>query len=411
MNYEAELQFLCDTFIRCHVRANTATQEEIAKIIEATDPRPLFGSILSHTWALQELRSPLQPNTVYHLSDDLELCYTYLLISETEPVKLLLIGPYLSIPMSEIRIPEICERRGISPNQQRYLKEYYASIPVLPSDCHLFTMLNLFCERIWNNPTFAIVDVNRRHPVPASLINRSMREDHFEDILVSMETMEQRYAFENDLMHAVSRGQLHIETQFLSAFSDSMFEKRTADPLRNAKNYCIIMNTLLRKAAERGGVHPIYLDNVSAEFAKKIEQLPSLERTPKLMREMFRSYCRLVRKHTMTQYSPPVQKTILLIDSDISADLSLKTLANAQSISAGYLSTIFKKETGKTVSEYIRERRIAHAAHLLESTNLQIQTVALHCGIIDVQYFSKLFKRQMGKTPSEYRFDLRQTQQ
>ena len=171
------------------------------------------------------------------------------------------------------------------------------------------------------------------------------------------------------------------------------------------------MNTLLRKAAERGGVHPIYLDNVSAEFAKKIEQLPSLEGTPKLMREMFRSYCRLVRKHTMTQYSPPVQKTILLIDSDISADLSLKTLANAQSISAGYLSTIFKKETGKTVSEYIRERRIAHAAHLLESTNLQIQTVALHCGIIDVQYFSKLFKRQMGKTPSEYRIDLRQTQQ
>ena len=44
-----------------------------------------------------------------------------------------------------------------------------------------------------------------------------------------------------------------------------------------------------------------------------------------------------------------------------------------------------------------------HAAHLLGSTSLQIQTVALHCGIMDVQYFSKLFKRQTGMTPSDYR--------
>jgi AraC-like DNA-binding protein len=71
--------------------------------------------------------------------------------------------------------------------------------------------------------------------------------------------------------------------------------------------------------------------------------------------------------------------------------------------SHNYFSTVFKRETGKTVSEYIREKRMEHAAHLLVSTTLQIQTVALHCGILDVQYFSKLFKRHTGKTPKEYR--------
>ena len=121
------------------------------------------------------------------------------------------------------------------------------------------------------------------------------------------------------------------------------------------------------------------------------------------MREMFRSYCRLVRKHSLKDYSLVVQKTILLIDSDLTADLSLRTLAESQGVSAGYLSTIFKKETGKTVSNYIRDKRIKHAAHLLATTKLQIQTVALHCGIIDVQYFSKIFKKLMGKTPKEYR--------
>jgi YesN/AraC family two-component response regulator len=56
-----------------------------------------------------------------------------------------------------------------------------------------------------------------------------------------------------------------------------------------------------------------------------------------------------------------------------------------------------------TVSEYIREKRINYAEHLLLTTHLQIQTVALHCGIMDVQYFSKIFKKQTGKTPKEFR--------
>ena len=215
--------------------------------------------------------------------------------------------------------------------------------------------------------------------------------------------MEKRYSLENELMRAVSLGQMHKDTLFTSSFSETVFEKRTADPIRNLKNYCIIMNTLLRKAAESGGVHPLYLNRVSSSFALKIEQMQSLGEGSELMREMFRSYCRLVRKHSLKDYSLVVQKTILLIDSDLTADLSLSTLAESQGVSAGYLSTIFKKETGKTVSNYIRDKRIKHAAHLLATTKLQIQTIALHCGIVDVQYFSKIFKKITGKTPKEYR--------
>ena len=167
------------------------------------------------------------------------------------------------------------------------------------------------------------------------------------------------------------------------------------------------MNTLLRKAAEQGGVHPLYIDRLSSKFATKIELSADIKAIPELMREMFTSYCRLVRKHSTKQYSPVVKRTILMIDSDISAELSLRTLAQKQGITSGYLATVFKKETKKTVSEYIRERRINHALHLLNTTNLQIQTIAMHCGIMDVQYFSKVFKRQIGKTPKEYRDAIR----
>ena len=147
----------------------------------------------------------------------------------------------------------------------------------------------------------------------------------------------------------------------------------------------------------------MYLNTLSSSFAEKIEALPSLADHFDLMLEMFRSYCRLVRKHTMQGMSPIVRKAVLMIDADISANLSLATLAQAQKVSSGYLATVFKRETDKTVSEYIRERRIKQAKHLLVTTNLQIQTIALHCGIMDVQYFTKIFKKETGKTPKAYR--------
>ena len=122
-----------------------------------------------------------------------------------------------------------------------------------------------------------------------------------------------------------------------------------------------------------------------------------------IMSEMVSAYCRLVYKHSVKGYSPTVKETVLIIETDISAELSLSTLAKRQGISAGHLATVFKKETGKTVLEYIIEKRIEHARYRLSTTNLQIQTVALHCGIVDVQHFSKLFKKKTGKTPTEYR--------
>ena len=163
------------------------------------------------------------------------------------------------------------------------------------------------------------------------------------------------------------------------------------------------MNTLLRKAAEQGGVHPVHLDKASSDHAAQIEQLPSMEALPNLMTEIFRNYCRLVRTHAMQTYSPPVQKALVYIDANLSENISLRTLADTLNVSPGYLSTLFHKETGQKLTDYINQRRILHAKHLLKTTRLQIQTVAQHCGIMDVHYFSKVFKRHTGQTPKQYR--------
>lgn len=408
MLYENELHLLCDTFRRCHVQAAPCALDEPIDTVPAPQAGEEGERALREV-TVRELFGAMAHGTLYKKSNAFGLCYLALLLPPPATHPALAVGPYLRAPLSSRRLLEIGEAHGITPKSQRYLEEYYAAIPVVGEESPLLTLLESFCERIWGTPSYAVVDVNADEgTAPASPINEAMHTDSFDEVLVNMKALEKRYEYENELIQAVTHGQTGKETQFLSAFSEAAMERRTADPLRNIKNYCIIMNTLLRKAAEAGGVHPMYIDRVSSDLARKIEGLSASAEGGGLMRDMYRAYCRLVRKHSMKRYSHVVEKTVLLIDADLAADLSLRSLAESQGISAGYLSTVFKKETGKTVSEYIREKRVKHAAHLLSTTHLQVQTVALHCGIVDVQYFSKIFKKQTGKTPREYREDARQ---
>ena len=403
MQFENELNLLCATFQKSHIRIELVTEAAVAA---ATLPEDVEADLMlgndARLWR-SVLRQPLQESTVYKTTDEYRRTYLYLLLPEATEKTVLLIGPYFSEQLSQETLLELGEQNGLSPKMQKYVFEYFTSIPVLSETNLLLLMLESFCEHIWQTSSYAVIDVESEPRAPVSLIHGKADSDRFDDNLVNMKVLEQRYDFENEMLQAVTKGQIHKEKQLLAAFSQDVLEMRTTSPLRNSKNYCIIMNTLLRKAAERGGVHPVYLDRVSSEFAAKIEQMSLLSEFSSFMREMFISYCRLVRKHSIKRYSPVVQKTILLIDSDLSAPLTLSALAAAQGLSEGYLATVFKKETEKTVSEYVREKRMKHAAHLLTTTRLQIQTVALHCGIMDVQYFSKLFKKHTGKTPKEYR--------
>lgn len=402
MNYETELSFLCEILRKNHIKVKILSGEEELSDALYSGLRDFSRVVIDGEIKTGAYFGKIEPMTKYKFRDRLKLCYIYMLLPGSDD-GILFIGPYLSALPREEELFEIGEFLGVKPAAQKYLEEFYLSIPVLNDDDRVFSVIDTFCELIFKSHSFGVVEVDRQNSTSASLISDISKSEDFDGVLAGVSVMETRYSFENELMRAVSLGQQHKEKLLLSAFNERMFERRVADPVRNAKNYGIIMNTLLRKAAEEGGVHPVYIDKLSSAFALKIEQISDVKESPSLMKEMFSSYCRLVYKHSMKNLSPTVQKTVIVIDNDLSADLSLSTLAAYHGISPGYLATVFKKETGKTVSKYVRERRMKHAMHLLSTTKLQIQTVALHCGILDVQYFSKIFKAETGKTPKEYR--------
>lgn len=109
------------------------------------------------------------------------------------------------------------------------------------------------------------------------------------------------------------------------------------------------------------------------------------------------------KNYSFLKYSVHVQQAISIIDSDLTADLSLKSVSSSLGMNESYISTLFRKETGKTFTDFVNARRIEQAKKLLNSTSLQIQTIAQHCGILDVNYFTKLFRKYTGFSPSAFR--------
>jgi len=407
MFYAGELDLFRKTLDKIRLHSAVITLDTPVSEVINKDLKLIIGANTDLDMPISNFLGQVEERTIYKMTGALSLNYIFLLLPETEIKTILFIGPYTSRNFSTQQILEIEEKNSLSPKLHKFTVDFFSSMPVLSDSSHIFLFLDTLAEKIWHGEEFSVVDIDHDRKLPISPISDLGESDDPDSVLLNISIMEKRYQYENELIRAVTLGQISKANILLSSFSSLSFEKRLSDPVRNFKNYGIIMNTLLRKAAEAGGVHPVYLDSVSSGFAAKIEQTTSTTDGNNLMHEMFKSYCRLVRKHSMKEYSPIVQKSIIFIDSNLSASLSLSSISAAQNVSAGYLSTIFKKETGKTITEYIAERRVKHASHLLSTTHLQIQTIALHCGIMDVQYFSKVFKKYTGKTPKEYRDSLK----
>lgn len=403
MNYDAELRFLCDTLHRLGLQTAIADlSRPVSRLFTAGIP-PMLPDHIDESRPLADHLPSLSPATVYNLSGWLQCCYICFLLPQLQPEAILLIGPYLTEPMSTERIMELSEQYGVDTREHKRVERYYASLPTLPKNSHIHLLLDTFFDRIWGPGNYTAETIRFDHVQDTPAVWPGLRLSEEENILVDMAIMEERYAQENGLIDAVRQGKIWRVESIMSRITPAAFERRVADPVRNLKNYCIITNTLLRKAAEQGGVHPVYIDSLSSSFALRIEQITSAATGPLIIEEMARAYCRLVRNHATKGYSAPVQKAILMIESDLSANLSLSQLARQVNVNSSYLSALFKKETGSTVTDYTTGRRISHARHLLENTRLQIQTVGQLCGFEDVHYFSKIFKKLTGQTPKQYR--------
>lgn len=355
-----------------------------------------------------------QENIIYRFFDEYQCYYVFFKIPNKK--QNFSAGPYLRhLPQKDFiekKVKQINTQTNLESSTEiaikiQQLEKYYSSIPIVADENILLAIINTLGTFVFNGASnFSIEYIDYELPDNRPPISNSRVFNDTEErpsSILSLELIEENYKNENNLMEAISKGKLNQIDIIVSSILNHGIENRLSDSVRNRKNYMIILNTILRKAAEYGQVHPFHIDKLSSKFAKKIEMLTSVAESLSLQAEMIRKYCLLVKDYSLKNYSHLIGRVITLISYDLKADLSLNSIASQLNVNASYLSARFKKECGVSLTNYVNQKRMELASNILLHSDKQIQEIADECGILDANYFIKLFKKQYGITPSLYR--------
>ena len=97
------------------------------------------------------------------------------------------------------------------------------------------------------------------------------------------------------------------------------------------------------------------------------------------------------------------KQMIAFLQTHFREKLTLNQVAQAASVSRNTCLSCFRRVLGLSPMEYLTQRRLEYALHLLLTSDLPVAQVAEACGFGDASYFGKRFRKQMGLTPSQYR--------
>lgn len=173
--------------------------------------------------------------------------------------------------------------------------------------------------------------------------------------------------------------------------------------LRSEKNLMITGVALVCRAAIEGGLNEETAFTLSDFYIQQIEELRSLKTILNLMEEAIIDYTKRVRQLNVEKYSATITTCQDYIYKHLYGDITLDQLAKICSLSPNYLSSLFKKEVGIPVSEYIQRQRIDEAKRLLELTKYSISEISTWLNFNDQSYFIKTFKKYTGLTPRQFR--------
>ncbi|WP_419211326.1 AraC family transcriptional regulator [Maribacter sp. X9] len=102
-----------------------------------------------------------------------------------------------------------------------------------------------------------------------------------------------------------------------------------------------------------------------------------------------------------------INKIYEYVFQNIQEGIKLEEAAAVLNMAPSSFCRFFKKKTGLTFLEYVKNVRVGIAAKLLAETDKQITQICFESGYNNLANFNHYFKSNMGKTPSEYRKNFR----
>lgn len=222
---------------------------------------------------------------------------------------------------------------------------------------------------------------------------------------------------ENDLLRAPYNPELEFYTAIQSGnmqkvahlCQESLSEKSglgtlSQTPLQNIKFHFVITTALIARYCIEGGMELSVAYNLSDFYILKADSCNSIEEISALHPAMCLDYTKRMKTlHKQKITSKPIAECIDYIYDHLHTRITINALAEHVNLSNSYLSRLFKKETGLSVSKYISTKKIETAQNMLIYSDCSLAEISTTLAFPSQSYFTETFRKQTGFTPSQYR--------
>ncbi|MDF2988820.1 MAG: AraC-type DNA-binding protein [Eubacterium sp.] len=214
------------------------------------------------------------------------------------------------------------------------------------------------------------------------------------------------YSHEIAVLNCVKEGNTAQLEATYKTLPQVRYGNMSNNPLRQLFYGCIANTTLITRYAIEGGLDEETAFTLSDVYIKKMENCRTLYELNILNEKMAVDFTRRVAEAKASKkpdYIKPISRCIDYIFININNKITLDTLAKEVKLTPKYLSYLFRKETGQTLSSFIEGERINKAKNLLIYSEYSYSHISHYLSFYSQSYFISIFKKRVGMTPKEYR--------
>ncbi|WP_162610505.1 PocR ligand-binding domain-containing protein [Blautia sp. An249] len=139
------------------------------------------------------------------------------------------------------------------------------------------------------------------------------------------------------------------------------------------------------------------------QYKTELKRMNTIE---ELIEYTYKTLCRLFEYIYLTNkddYISVLKEVRKYIDIHYSEKLSIEEIAKEVYLSPSYLCTLFKKNAGNTIHDYILRVRIEKSIEFMQDRSLSLKDIMKKCGFKSQSYYTKAFREMIGVTPGQYR--------
>lgn len=176
------------------------------------------------------------------------------------------------------------------------------------------------------------------------------------------------------------------------------------DPVMNLKYHFVITTAMVTRMCRQNGMELEQAFRLSDFYIQKLDDIHTVQEVRNLHDEMVIDYTQKMRRYVQKDvYSKHITACKEYIYSHLKERITIENLASEFGVSASYLSRLFKKETGVSVSAYILEKKIEAAKNMLRFSDYSMIEIANRLSFSSQSHFIQLFRKSVGMTPKKYR--------